>query len=197
MNLDNTHPKDPVSAYKKHECAVFCRTREAHGGCSNMAGGYPIQVYERGTTNLLAEVRSSEALYQCGRFPHDTTIQEIILAQRFPMQSKMVMKPFVAQSRLDWNEVRVPWMDWVVRQKLASNRAFAEVLRGTDGKKIVELSRRDRFWGAVETPSGWVEGCNHLGEILTRLRDELPSLTPAKLRVPCPVAGMKLLGRDL
>ena len=54
---------DQSRTYDRANSAIFLKTREKHGGLSNMAGGFPLVV--NGT-----EIRTSEALYQACRFPH-------------------------------------------------------------------------------------------------------------------------------
>ena len=56
-------------AYDRRASIVFRMTREAFGGLSNMAGGYPVRV-----NGIL--VPSAEALYQACRFPHRADVPE-------------------------------------------------------------------------------------------------------------------------
>jgi len=43
----------PPIRYTPSDCAVFCKTREKFGGCSNMAAGYSLKV--NGTPILVVE----------------------------------------------------------------------------------------------------------------------------------------------
>src|SRR5437899_1766418 len=86
--------------YKRRESVVFLKTKEEFGGLSNMAGGFPLRV--NGVSIL-----TSEALYQACRFPHLPDVQRQIIAERSPMTAKMRGKPHRANSRPDWDNVRV------------------------------------------------------------------------------------------
>src|SRR5947207_340527 len=90
--------------YRRGDCVVFCKTKEAFGGLSNMAGGYPLHV------NGL-DILTSEALYQACRFPRRADVQKLILAERSPMGAKMRSKPYRADhTRPDWEQVNADIM---------------------------------------------------------------------------------------
>lgn len=166
--------------YQVDQCVVFCKTREQWGGLSNMAGGYPITVGGHA-------FRTSEALYQAMRFPDHPEIQRAIVDQKSPMAAKMTAKAHLNLSRPDWEvgqQVRLAVMQWALALKWTQNPAFRELLQSTGGKMIVELSRRDMFWGAVTTRmEGMLVGDNMLGNMLVILREESrshpPDITPA------------------
>jgi hypothetical protein len=78
------------------------------------------------------------------------------------------------------------------------------VLLSSGDRKIVERSRKDRFWGAVPVEDDLLEGENRLGKLLMELRDEvaeplcssqeksaLPGLVPPE------IANLSLLGQPL
>lgn len=81
--------------YSRSQCVVFFRTKDAYGGLSNMAGGYPLCVNG-------IDIRTSEALYQSCRIPHQAAIQKEIIAQTSPMAAKMVGRPHVQETHPDW-----------------------------------------------------------------------------------------------
>lgn len=62
-------------------------------------------------------------------------------------------------SRSDWGKIEVPIMEWVLRVKLAQHyQRISRLLRATGIRPIVERSRNDRFWGAVEERDGvWAD----------------------------------------
>lgn len=162
------HPAEYVSrfetTYAPAECAVFCKTREAFGALSNMAFGYPITVNGQ-------EVRTSEALYQCMRFPGHPDVQVAILASRSPMSAKMTARKHLALTRPGWDKVRSGAMWWSLCAKLHGNyRRFAAELEATGDRDIVERSHKDAFWGALPQPDGTLKGLNHLGHLLMALR---------------------------
>jgi ribA/ribD-fused uncharacterized protein len=156
-----------VRTYDLAEAVVFCKTTDRFGGLSNMAGGFLLRV---NGINIL----TSEALYQACRFPHLPEVQRLIIEQRSPMTAKMKSKPYREQSRADWDSVRVRIMRWCLRVKLAQNwSTFGDLLRSTDNLPIVELSRKDDFWGAKSQEDGTLVGMNVLGRLLMELREQL------------------------
>jgi type I restriction enzyme S subunit len=163
-------PDPQIRTYERAASVVFLKTKEAFGGLSNMAGGFPLAV---GGVDIL----TAEALYQACRFPHLPDVQRLILDQASPMAAKMVGKPYRHNSRPDWDQVRVKIMRWCLRVKLAQNWvAFSELLLATDGRPIVEESYRDPFWGAKPVDGERLVGMNVLGRLLMELRDEIGSL---------------------
>ena len=155
--------------YDRASSVVFLKTREAFGGLSNMAGGFPLLVNS-------IHIRTSEALYQICRFPHLPKIQRLILEQRSPMTAKMKSKPHRCNSRPDWNRVRVNVMRWCLRVKLAQNwDTFSRLLLDTGCRPIVEHSRKDDFWGAKPVDERTLVGMNVLGRLLMELRESVKS----------------------
>jgi len=66
-------------------------------------------------------------------------------------------------------------MRWVLLIKLMFNyESFGNLLRETGNKKIVELSSKDKFWGAVliDKENMIAKGKNVLGRLLMEIRDE-------------------------
>ncbi|PYC27398.1 DUF1768 domain-containing protein [Aquipseudomonas alcaligenes] len=159
--------KIAIRTYSRKECVVFLKTNEAFGGLSNMAGGYPLNIAG-------IRINTSEALYQACRFPHLPDIQRLIISQSSPMTAKMRSKPYREQTRDDWLRVRVRIMKWCLRVKLMQNWAeFGSLLLSTNGRPIVEESRKDSFWGAISTDEEHLSGANVLGRLLMELRDEV------------------------
>ena len=171
----------PVREYRAGECAIFWKTREQFGGLSNMAGGWPLRVDG-------VRVPSSEALYQACRFPDRPDVQRRILAQSSPMAAKMVSKPYRGEEdRADWEEVRVEVMAWCLGVKLAQHWGrFSDLLLSTDGRPIVERSRKDDFWGAKARPDdpGALVGRNVLGRLLEDLRAKVREAPDASRAMP-------------
>ncbi|WP_197548745.1 NADAR family protein [Sulfurovum sp. ST-21] len=178
-----------IRSYTKDECISFRKTKEAYGELSNMVSGYPLVV---NNTFFL----SSEALYQCCRFPHLPDVQKKIIEQTSPMTAKMVSKPFRHQSRLDWDMHRIKIMKWCIRVKLAQNwDRFSKVLLSTNSLAIVEDSHKDEFWGAKFNGETFV-GVNALGRLLMELREEIKNKPKEEFRqVPPPMINDFLLFR--
>jgi type I restriction enzyme S subunit len=176
-------------------CIVFFKVKEPFGGLSNMAGGYPLDVAG-------VHVPSAEALYQACRFPHRPDWQRDILAARNPMGAKMAAKKEgrrAHHSRGDWSFVAVDVMRWVLRVKLAQHSTFRDLLLRTGERAIVERSRRDRAWGAVEQPDGTLEGRNELGRLLVELRSEITCRQEEERAIVTPpaVVDFLLLGKPV
>ena len=153
--------------YRREECITFLKTNDPFGGLSNMAGGYSLLINN-------VRVLTSEALYQACRFPHMPEVQKLIVGQKSPMTAKMVGKPYRKDSRADWDDARIRIMYWCLRVKLAQNwEKFGDLLRATGNKPIVEVSRRDQFWGAKPVDAETLVGDNMLGRLLMKLRDTL------------------------
>lgn len=181
-------------AWEPESCAWFMRSKEAHGALSNMTGGMSIRVLAKSGAVLL--VHSSEHLYQCGRYPDSAEIQRAILSIPAAMPAKKKAWESVDQTRSDWKQVNVPWMLWVLRQKLGSNwQILGSALEATEDKAIVERSSRDAFWGAILRSDGLLYGRNVLGCLLMELRawKRAGGTMEAAVNGPCPVP-MTLLG---
>lgn len=170
----NTNKLD-ARRYSREDCSVFLKTKEAFGGLSNMASGFPLNI-----NNI--PILTSEALYQVCRFPHLPEVQRVIIEQRSPMAAKMKSKPYRSNSRQDWDNVRVKIMRWCLRVKLAQNYyKFGDLLLSTANSSIVEESRKDDFWGAKTIDEGELVGINILGRLLVELREEFRKDSQKKL----------------
>lgn len=163
-------------SYIIDNCAFFNKTKEKFGELSNMCSGFSINV--NGYT-----IRTSEALYQMCRYPDHPEIQEKIISQKSPMAAKMVGKPYRDLTRKDWDNVRVNIMRWCLKVKLSQNfDKFKQVLLDTKDLPIVEMSRKDSFWGAkLNKNNGRLEGYNILGRLLMELREILMNTSEDKL----------------
>lgn len=151
--------------YKKEEVITFRSTKEIFGGLSNMASGFSILVND-------VIIPSSEALYQACRYPLFPEIQKEIINQNSPMTAKMISKKYNKYTRQDWEQKKYDIMYWVLKIKLLHNyHRLSELLRKTEEKPIVELSNKDRDWGAKEE-NGFLVGKNALGRLLMQLRKE-------------------------
>lgn len=175
--------------WNRADCAVFYKVKDAYGGLSNMAGGFPILVNG-------VEFRTSEALYQAMRFPDEPRVQEIILNEKSPMAAKMQSKAYRELTRPDWDDVRVDIMEWAIKAKLICNEAsFGSALLETENRMIVEQSRKDDFWGAKEVSPDALVGQNVLGLLLTSERQIFKFTRP--IRVSPPPHDLKLFGEPI
>ncbi|NWO07529.1 MAG: NADAR family protein [Alteromonadaceae bacterium] len=187
--------KSLLRTYIRSEVVVVYKTREAFGGLSNMASGYPLQVNG-------IRILTTEALYQACRYPHMLEVQRAIIGQHSPMTAKMKSKPHRKDSRPDWDEVRHKVMRWCLRVKLAQHyEKFGGLLLATRSQPIVEQSRKDDFWGAklADKNGDILVGQNVLGRLLMELREKLKGDTEGGLKVvpPLVIPDFVLLGKPI
>lgn len=166
VDMENSKYQERI--YNASEIAFFKKTKEAFGGLSNMAAGFPLEING-------IPILTSEALYQACRFPHLPEVQQSIIKEKSPMTAKMVGKPYKSQSREDFESVKVDIMRWCLRVKLAQNFfEFSKLLFSTNNRPIVEDSHKDAFWGAVrdKKDENILRGVNALGRLLMQLREQ-------------------------
>lgn len=155
-----------MNRWLPNDCAVFYRTRDRFGELSNMAGGMPISFEGR-------VYPSSEALYQALRYPGRGDIHEAIIRQNTGYAAKVKAYEFKEQTRPDWQTVKVPTMEMVLRLKLEQHYVkMKSVLDLTHGMAIVERSSKDNFWGAIPDKDGVLVGENVLGILWMIVRDD-------------------------
>lgn len=186
------HAEWPEHTYYRDECVVFRKTREAFGGLSNMADGYPLQVLNR-------TIRYAEALYQACRFPHRPDIQDAIVSQASPMAAKLLAKKYRHDTRGDWLHVRVAIMQWVLQLKAMQHCDRLHLLwTEIAGRPIVEESRHDRFWGAVASAEHHrLSGCNVLGLLWMDIARAACHSGDTSLTLSPPVVNLSLFGMNL
>ena len=193
-NVDQPE-KSQLRTYVRSEVVVFYKTKEAFGGLSNMAAGFPLQING-------VRILTTEALYQACRFPHMPDIQREIIGLCCPMTAKMKSKPHRKNSRPDWDEIRHKVMRWCLRVKLAQNyEGFGRLLLATRNQPIVEQSRKDDYWGAkvVDDTADTLVGHNVLGRLLMELREKLKDDTEGALKTvpPLGISDFMLLGKPI
>lgn len=155
--------KAPASHFVPDDrAAPFCKVKDENGLYSNMHNGAPIVV--DGVT-----WRSTEALYQAARFPHRPDIQREIWLEENAYTAKTKAYEYIDQTRPDWQEVKDHMMAFAITQKL-QDRAFSELVERNRGKEVVEISARDRYWGAAKVEGGY-RGQNQLGSLHTQLSE--------------------------
>lgn len=184
-----------LKIYNSNECCVFNKTKEIYGGLSNMASGFPIVVQG-------IEIRTSEALFQMCRFPHLPDLQQKIKNEKSPLVAKWVSRPFILETRPDWDDVKIEIMWWCLLVKLAQNFSkFGEILESTGNKPIVEDSRKNDFWGAIryKEDKALLKGSNILGQLLDELRQlYIQSKDTQCIELePLDIQNFKLLGQDI
>lgn len=160
-----------------------------------MASGYPLIING-------FKILSTEALYQACRFPHLPELQREIISQKSPIFAKRISKMQTDKSRADWYQIRVPIMRWCLRVKLAQNyHLFSQLLLYTGDRTIVELSKKDDFWGAIpsSTDQNQLIGENVLGRLLMELREQLKNehYQPLQDLAPLKIEHFLLFGEPI
>ncbi len=110
----------------------------------------------------------------------DTAVAAQILAADHPRQHKALGRKVTPFDDKIWRRERESIVMAGSRAKFTQDEALRATLLATAGTTLVEASPYDRIWGIglaatdprAQDPSTW-RGQNLLGQILTRLRDEL------------------------
>lgn len=187
--------------YIKENAAWFLSKQDPRWELSNMAGGMPIYwPLERCAMNRWG---SSEHLYQSTKYgthvqclPEsspgaDPCVRRRIQSQASPRGAKMTQKCAVTAGlvRPDWDdsnkEIRIQAMLWVLELKLYWNPfSFGKVLQETGTQPIVEISKKDAFWGCKVAANGTLVGVNTLGKLLERVRSRSAEIKAGKFSFP-------------
>ena len=93
--------------------------------------------------------------------------------------------------RKDWNKVRVPIMEEIVRAKFSQHPDLANKIAKVEGVIQEDNSWHDTFWGVCNG-----EGANNLGKILMKIRDELNSSSSVNIYTSY-YSNMEWKDRDL
>lgn len=171
--------------YSKNDCAWFHSKGDPRWELSNMAGGMPIK-FDNKTWN------SSEQIYQASKYSPTVVclpatsktekgaipnVRARIEAANNARGAKMTQKCAVKAKlvRPDWDdpqyEIRIHSMLWVLELKLCYHLlTFGQVLKETEDAPIVEISKKDFFWGCKDIGNGKLEGQNVLGKLLEIVR---------------------------
>jgi ribA/ribD-fused uncharacterized protein len=151
--------------YPLSESIVFHKTTAEYGGLSNMAAGYSLNIND-------VIIPTAEHLYQACRFPAHPDIQLAIINENSPMNAKWVGRKHIDKTRPDWEQVKFKVMQWVLEVKLSQNwETFGELLLSTGDKNIIELTNKDKVWGAKKEDNNQLVGVNALGRLLMDIRE--------------------------
>jgi ribA/ribD-fused uncharacterized protein len=143
----------------------FYKTDEKYGLLSNMKGKLSINI-----NGLL--FYSSEAVYQSLKYPNFHLIQQKISSERSPIIAKRISKKYSEKTRDDWEENKNNIMRLTLIIKSLHCTEFYNLLRSTN-EDIVEISKRDDYWGAIKISDKEIKGKNVLGRLLMELRDDI------------------------
>lgn len=113
---------------------------------------------------------TAEHAYQWKKFnvSNSSVISEIIAA-RSARDTKVIADVHSTEVSVEWNTVKLTFMEVILRAKLDQHQKVRELLMQTKGKNIFENSPTDAYWGVG--PEG--DGENHLGKLWMKLRSEL------------------------
>lgn len=182
----------PEHTFTSKNAIAFTSAKLPYGWLGNMSGGYPIR-------HQNIEYLSSEALFQCLRFPADPEAQEAIRSAKSPLWAKKRAIPRAKLAKLticDGDDLARMKVCLVL--KLAQNPQLITPLLETGLRDIIEdctarpndteIDGKNHFagkpyWGAAAVGSIW-EGNNALGRIWMQIRDELRSKGEATAMSP-------------
>ncbi|MCS7030605.1 MAG: NADAR family protein [Gloeomargarita sp. SKYG116] len=141
----------------------FYRVEEPYGYLSNFSP-HPIELDGHRWPTV-------EHYYQAQKFvgtPHADLVDKIRQLPT-PLQAAQTGRNPQYQRRPDWDQIKRAVMLKAVRCKFHSHPDLAQKLLATGDAELIENSPTDSYWGCG--PDG--RGCNHLGQILMQVRDEL------------------------
>jgi type I restriction enzyme, S subunit len=201
MTPDDVIRLKEQAVYQKNAAAWFFSKNDPRWLLSNMAGGLPVfWPLERRKEN---QWNSTEQLYQASKYGTDVlcrtesvpdaepSVRNRIRMQVSPRGAKLTQKCAVKAGlvRADWevpgDEVRVKAMLWVIELKLYWNPlSFGAEFRNTGEKPIVEISKKDDFWGCLNCANGELRGCNVLGKLLMDVRSRIDCVKRGNFTYP-------------
>lgn len=141
-----------------NEIIKFYRETEAYGFFSNFSA-HPVSLH--------GVVWPTTEHYFQAQKTLDTSWQERIRCAPTPMEAKNLGR--AVPLRGDWEQVKEDVMLAALRAKFTQHPELRKALLSTKDTFLVEHTVRDRYWG----DGGDGRGCNRLGVLLMRVRDEL------------------------
>jgi ribA/ribD-fused uncharacterized protein len=97
--------------------------------------------------------------------------RELIAKVKLPSDVKKIGQR--VKIRKDWDEKKLQFMEWGVREKFKDPK-IAELMLLTGNDDIIEGNYwHDNFWGSCICQKCGNNGENHLGKILMNIRDEI------------------------
>ena len=113
---------------------------------------------------------SAEEAYQAAKFEKNAPeIAEKIRCSFSAHEAPKIAFQNRDKQRPDWNTIRLPTMEQILRLKLEQNPYVKKKLLETKNYQIVEDSPKDSFWGSGPDRLGK----NQLGKLWMKLRSEL------------------------
>lgn len=152
--------------YIRNDVVSFYKTDEEFGLLSNMKGRQNILINNLWFT-------SSEAIYQSLKFPSNREIQIKIASEKSPILAKRIATHNINYMRSDWDKIKNNVMRLSIRIRCLQSQDFFDLLIATNPRPIVEISRKDTYWGTILKEPNALNGKNILGRLLMELRDEI------------------------
>lgn len=163
-------PGEPDVAHQGPREIRFYRATGEYGYMSNL---YLSEIVFEGKT-----FRSSEDAYQYGK-PRALAVAAWLISAPNPRLVALAAHALLRYDvRPDWNAIKVPRMQEVLRAKFTQYPDLAGKLIATGDATLIEESNIDAFWGIGKRGNGK----NMLGVLLMELREELKKgLVPTPL----------------
>ena len=97
--------------------------------------------------------------------------RELVARIKDPSDAKKLGK--VVKVRSDWQEKKLGFMEWGIREKFKNQKLAQDLLETGESQLIEGNNWHDNFWGSCSCPKCGDGGLNYLGKILMRIRTEL------------------------
>lgn len=188
-----------MNRYRKGQenTIFFHKGTDEYGFLGNMTGGYPFLVWLRKSKSPQL-IYTSEHLYQALKFPDHPEVQsEILLDSPNGFKAKLIAKKHAEKTREDWEQVKEKAMAFSLYSKIQKYPDLCKRIpfpSGSCSLSIVEVSKKDRVWGAVwdQGEEAYI-GHNRLGI----LWQEIFALVGSEGHKPPPSDGLILLGKEV
>jgi ribA/ribD-fused uncharacterized protein len=108
-------------------------------------------------------------LYHALKFAHRVDLLEQIRMQPSPEAAQTLARRLKDSQPANWHEVRVGYMDLVIKEKFAQHPELRKVLKNTGTRELRYVDPDDYWWGIGRDHTGR----NELGKALMRLRAKL------------------------
>lgn len=137
---------------------------------------YPCKIEHKGITYPSVEhyyvaLKVTEIQFINGVYYNASDLRELISKIPSPGEVKKMGRKF--KVRKDWDEKKLGFMEWGVREKFKDEK-LAEMLLSTGDLELIEGNWwHDNFYGQCGCIKCNNNGNNHLGKILMKIREEL------------------------
>jgi ribA/ribD-fused uncharacterized protein len=132
---------------------------------------FPFDNFSSHIVNIWGKVfQTSEHAFQWKKFSIvEPEIANQIFSAKSPEAAKKISDANKGKQPSDWHDKRIVVMEEILRAKLEQHEDVQDALKRTNGRRIIENSPVDSFWGVGSNQ----DGKNMLGEIWMKIRDNL------------------------